>query len=430
MKKIFFSVLILLSCSTCAFAGDYYTVGINCFNRGLYDNAIQNFQRAVRISPKNVNARYYLAQAYLAKNKISEAEDQYTRIILLSPNSSAGRLSQKGIFLIQQAYRKPEVQNHSASGSYGNDYLAYVISQSAPIVRWAHFPITVYIEAKPQRAIAIQACQQWEAKTGIVRFRFVNTPNAQINIKFLSSLESTDTKDSFVAGYSKPYAQGENMVRSDIQVLTFDPETKQNISNSFIYFTLLHELGHSLGFKGHSPNQKDVMYDSASEAKTQLTSRDVNTMKMLYEYDRKTLIAKIKGSGDVRLKEAQDYAKKMPDKAVAWENLGDVYKSENAYNNAISCYKKAVALEPNKAEAYGLLGNAYLSTGDNSGAYSNLKKACDLDKTNIYYVYKFVQAAAQVNQRNTALNYIDNFIKRNPSSANDSKLKQLKASLR
>jgi predicted Zn-dependent protease len=46
----------------------------------------------------------------------------------------------------------------------------------------------------------------------------------------------------------------------------------------------LHEVGHAFGIAGHSPCRQDVMYYKVSRNQdAQLTSRDVNTMKRLYE---------------------------------------------------------------------------------------------------------------------------------------------------
>lgn len=426
MKKLILSILLSVFISSSAFAGDYYTVGINCYNRGLYDKAIQNLEHAVRISPKNVNARYYLAQAYLAEDMIQDAQEQYSRIILLSPNSEAGKLSQKGIYIIEQAYRDAESPSKKATASSSENYLAYVIENPSSIKRWAVFPISVYIEQNKHRNLAIQACNQWATKTGVVKFNFVTSSNAQITIKFQDSLESNSTKENFLAGTSKPYYKGDDIIKYDVKILMIDPSTKVPLSDNMVYFTVLHELGHALGFKGHSPVKEDVMYASATSAKTQLTQRDINTMKMLYGYDKKTLIAMLKGSGDVGLSEALSYVKKFPNRAISWENLGDAYKSRNQYTKAIEAYKKAVSVEPDKADAYALLGNAYAKVNEFSNAYPIARKACDLDKKNISYVYQLAEICTNNGQRAVGLSYINQYIKANPEAAGDAKLIRLR----
>jgi len=45
--------------------------------------------------------------------------------------------------------------------------------------------------------------------------------------------------------------------------------------------TTTHELGHALGWRGHSSNAKDIMYGVSSEV-TSLTTRDKNHLKQVY----------------------------------------------------------------------------------------------------------------------------------------------------
>lgn len=44
----------------------------------------------------------------------------------------------------------------------------------------------------------------------------------------------------------------------------------------------IHEMGHLFGWKGHSTNSSDVMYEAISSAIT-LTNRDKNHLKQIYD---------------------------------------------------------------------------------------------------------------------------------------------------
>lgn len=440
MKKIALSLLILsLTVFNNSFAnaktnksysykGDYYAVGVDAFNKGYFDQAGSNFEHAINLNPKNVNARYYLAQVYLRENRISDATEQYHRIIILAPTSEAAICSQKGLSLIRQSMtEKIAAALPNEFDKYKDNYLSYVLSNDGQIMKWAAFPINVYIEPKKQKPLAQQAFEIWQnGSNNLVSFNFVDSPSsAQITVDFKDKLETTSTKESYIAGYSKPYYQGDNIVKSEIHILAVDPASGKDLQNDFVEFSTLHEIGHSLGFKGHSPNNNDVMYASSSSPRLNLTQRDLNTLYVFYKIDAKNLASLTKGQSDVKLQQALAYVKATPDKAVGWANLGDIYRGKKMYTEAINNYQKAISIEPQKADLYNLIGVAYLSKGDATNAYTNLKKACDLDSSNVFYLYQFSNFCANTGQRDVGKTYLDKFIKANPSAVSDEKIQKL-----
>lgn len=430
MKKIVLSLIAMFVLTANVWAGDYYIVGVDCFKKGLYDKATPSLEHAVRINPKNINARYYLAQSYLMQKRVPEATDQYNRIIILSPDSDAAKLSQKGLYLIQQAYLATNAGTNASGGDlnqYGDNYLDYVLGPDGSLMKWASFPIRVYIQPKKQKLIAQNAFKEWESKTsGLVSFKFVNSvKDAQITVDFMDKLETSSTKESYIAGYSKPYYQGKNIVGSEIHILAIDPATGKDIQSDFIFFSTLHEIGHSLGFKGHSPDKNDVMAAQATDPKLSLTQRDINTINVFYKGNQRTLTAKSKGQTDVQLQQALDYVKTTPNKSVGWANLGDIYRGKKMYSNAVINYKKAINIEPNKAELYNLLGTTYSSMNDSKNAFDNLKKACDLDKNNIYYLYQFGQTCVARSQKAVGKAYVNSYLQNNPQDKSDEKIQNL-----
>lgn len=405
-------------------------VGVDAFKKGAYDKAASNLEHALRINSKNVNARYYLAQTYLMQSRVFDAKTQYNRIILLAPDSDAALLSEKGLSLIRQA-QMGKVTSAAVSGDilamYGDNYLDYVLTSDKKIMKWVAFPLTVYIEPKSQKAAAQKAFEQWQEQTDkLVSFNFVNSPaSAQIVVDFKDKLESSSGDKSFIAGYSKPYYKNNNIVKSEIHILGTDPETKQPLGNDYITFSTLHEIGHSLGFRGHSPDSNDVMAASSTAPKLKLTQRDINTMNVFYKISQKTLLARNKGATDVQLQQALDYVKQMPDKAVGWTNLGDIYRSKKMYPDAITNYNKAISIEPDKAETYNLLGSAYSDSGNKQAAFTNLKKACDLDNSNTFYTYMFAKLCLETGQKDIGQSYINNLIKANPQANSDEQIQSL-----
>ncbi|MEI8128172.1 MAG: tetratricopeptide repeat protein [bacterium] len=427
MKKIYFSLLFMLIFATNAWAGDYYFVGADAFKKGVYDKAAANLEHAIRISPKNVNARYYLAQTYLMQKRVNDAQQQYNRIIIIAPTSDAAILSQKGLSLIRQS-ELGIVASTSRNGLevYQDNYLDYVISDG-DIFKWASFPLNVYIEPKKQKVLAQKAFEQWQAKSNrLVNFNFVTSPaNAQIVVDFKDSLETSSGGESYIAGFSKPYYQGDNIIKSEIHILVIDPDTKKELEDDFITFSTLHEIGHTLGLKGHSPNENDVMSAIATEAKPALTQRDLNTLNIFYKINKQSLLTRGQGQTDVQLNQALDYAKKIPNKSVGWTNLGDIYRNKKMYPDAIKNYQKAISIEPKKAELYNLLGATYLNMGDKKNSFTNLKRACDLEKSNVFYLYQFAQLCFDSNQKEVGKGYIKAYLQSNPQGKSDEKIQSL-----
>lgn len=440
MKKITSSLFLLfiLGCisnsayaktsKTYSYRGDYYAVGVDAFKKGSFSQAETNFEHAVRINPRNVNARYYLAQVYLKENKISDATEQYNRIILLAPTSDAAVYSQKGLSLIKQASaEKGSIAAVGEFDNYKDNYLSYVLANDGQIMKWASFPVNVYIEPKKQKPLAQKAFQIWQDRSNnLVSFNFINSPKgAQITIDFKDKLETTSTKESYIAGYSKPYYQGDNIVKSEIHILAIDPDTKKDLDDAFVTFSTLHEIGHSLGFKGHSPNQNDVMFASSATPRLDLSQRDLNTLYVFYKINKTALAESSKGQSDVKLQQAISYVKSTPDKAVGWANLGDIYRGKKMYTDAINNYQKAISIEPSKPDFYNLIGITYLAKGDTANAYPNLKKACDIDTSNIFYLYQFANYCANTGHKDVGKTYVDSFVKANPDSTSDEKIQKL-----
>ena len=429
MKKNFVVLTALLALSTPVWAGDYYTVGIDCFRKGLYDKASTSLEQAVRTSPNNVNARYYLSQSYLKQKRVFEAVNQYNRIIILAPSSDAAKLSQKGLSLVNESFNEDNSQKtiaFSELDKYKDNYIDYV-TPSGELTRWHSFPLKVYIQPGKQKSTALLALGEWQKKTNkLISFEYTNSPlDAKIIVDFTNKLEDTSTKEAYIAGYSKPYYQGENIIKSEIHILSVDPQTGQEMESAKLFHTIVHEVGHSLGLNGHSPKQNDVMYYSSSSTK-ELTQRDLNTINLLYKIDKKTLASRTKTRPDVELEQALDYVKAVPDKATGWSKLGDYYSGKKMYAEAIKNYKKAVSVEPNNAEANALLGVAYSDAKDSKNAYTSLKKACDIDKTNEVYLVKFCVVCANSNQIPTGQEYLDKFVKANPQSNASNNIKKLK----
>jgi membrane associated rhomboid family serine protease/Tfp pilus assembly protein PilF len=60
------------------------------FNKGDFDNAAAEVKRAIALDPRNETAQYNLGQIYLEQKQPAKAEDAFTQLLKINPNSANG----------------------------------------------------------------------------------------------------------------------------------------------------------------------------------------------------------------------------------------------------------------------------------------------------------------------------------------------------
>jgi tetratricopeptide (TPR) repeat protein len=112
--------------------------------------------------------------------------------------------------------------------------------------------------------------------------------------------QSTSVEQGAARVQSRPLAAKPNeseIHKVRVIILLINPGSGQIIPDDEVKKTCLHELGHALGFAGHSTNNKDVMFFSESPTVwAALTKRDKNTMAKLYS-DYPVMQARNGGAG-------------------------------------------------------------------------------------------------------------------------------------
>jgi tetratricopeptide (TPR) repeat protein len=67
-------------------------------DQGNYEAAVENFQRALELAPKNANVLFLLAQTYLSANQTNEALETYQSLLRIVPDHLEAKLQLAGIY--------------------------------------------------------------------------------------------------------------------------------------------------------------------------------------------------------------------------------------------------------------------------------------------------------------------------------------------
>lgn len=169
------------------------------------------------------------------------------------------------------------------------DYFDAVKPIEVGYLVWSNFPVKVYIET-PKNLNKNQA-DAWVKTVSST----VQEWNTYLPLQIVEQLESADITILRKA----PPLQG-NPPRARSAQTTYNLYTKNNIlfhrfnillspsqMGEYLTAAARHELGHALGIWGHSPLQTDALYFSQVRNPPLISTRDVNTLKKIYEQPTK-----------------------------------------------------------------------------------------------------------------------------------------------
>jgi len=158
------------------------------------------------------------------------------------------------------------------------------IAKNGKIIRWnkSTFPLKVYVQDSADvpeyyREVVMSAYQTWQrASEGLVSFEFVeNAGDADMKCYF----KNTDNTKSI--GVHAFTINGNKITGSTIIFNKLDAKN-HSLDSKQLYSSALQEIGHSLGLTGASPSIYDVMYPVGTKFNTEITTRDLKTLALVY----------------------------------------------------------------------------------------------------------------------------------------------------
>ena len=265
-----------------------------------------------------------------------------------------------------------------------NNYLSYAVDSNGKLVRWNKTKIVVYVSPSEYQDVIYKALSEYNTCFKDY-FKFYLTDSREksdIKIDVVDKFDSNDNPDNiYIAGLTNNNFTGEDkhLNNSIVQLLKQKPNSAKKVTKSEMYKVVLHELGHALGIIGHSPNESDVMF-AASKMST-FSPRDIATLKIMYSNNDRLIHRETKNFADIKLKEAEEYAKHTQNKAIPWVNLGRVYYDLNRKEDALNAYKRALSIEPNNPNIYQSMAECYYSSEKYETAIKYYNLAIDYSKS-------------------------------------------------
>lgn len=355
-------------------------IGLALTRLGRSDEAIEHLKVSIALDPTRSAPWVNLASSFQTTGRLKDCVETYKEYLQRFPNDSLASKARELVNHLQEEVDEQESVEKTLAVVHENpkaDYFAYTTSGGT--VKWdaSHSPIKVYIGSGHKvpgfkteyQGIMTDAFNNWAtASQDKVKFDFVTKPEG-------SDIECVWTND-----YSKvasPAEGGEAQVQSGpkgiehvkIVILTADPTPDSPLSQNQIRAVCLHEIGHSLGLMGHSPDPSDIMFCTmpSADAKIAISTRDTGTVRRLY-------------SPDVQIAFRKAEPKRRSSEVAESGNV-----ETHAYSQTIEKLEADIKTDPDNLAAKEKLSKAYndyalelAGKGKNPDAELVMKKAVSL----------------------------------------------------
>jgi Tfp pilus assembly protein PilF len=271
-------------------ASVHQNLGVLYQKLGSPEKAAVQYQEALKLRPTMYACTLNLGQCFLAMGENNEAVKSFKQYVKLQPDSPHVPAVKQMIASLVN------LKNEGGRDVDGKDYLES--AEKSGSYRWAasKLPLRVFIEdgkgvsgakASYQNFVS-DAFDQWAAASGdrIAWTRVFDKAQADIVCGWSDDLQfigqSEDAGQTDIASQLGP--DGTRIIQHvRLAVLTITADGKA-LPEQEVKRTCLHEVGHALGLKEHSPNGGDVMFFSDAPSTTPaLSQRDQATIARLYD---------------------------------------------------------------------------------------------------------------------------------------------------
>ncbi|MDR2553384.1 MAG: tetratricopeptide repeat protein [Treponema sp.] len=326
---------------------EHLNIGKDYLAAGVYDAAIEEFNKALAKNRNFVEALFYRGEAYRSKsweaNNYTQTIADYTRALELDPNYAAAWLARASMYsfgddkAIADYTRYIRLKPDDPGGYFerGRRYL-YNKQNDRAI---ADFAFVIRLDPNNAGAYFLRAglhgaTRDWDAA--------------------VADLTQGFTLDSSQSYYFDGVAVG---VRLEIltRYIGLHPDSAGAYARR--------------GWVHMDDSRKD--YDQAIADFTQAIRLEPNNS---YRYEDRANAYEKKGDYDQAIADYTQVIRLAPDRAPYWERA-NAYANKGDYDRAIADYTQAIRLDPNDATAYNNRGSAYGTKGMYDRAIADFEAA-------------------------------------------------------
>jgi len=263
----------------------------NCHSElGHYDTAISFFQKSIEVGGMHGSQCVNIAAVYQKLGDNKKALSWLKLACSVDPKEASDEY-------IQGTIRRLENPLSNPTGSpTSSDYVSSLLG----VRRWpkSMMPIKVYVRPNPQlqemqkifSEVVTSSLDQWcKASGSAISYRIVD----RVELANLIC-DYTDRPDlvrpdhdlgSEGAADTQVRLKDNTLEWADITCLVCDEPGAPPRDRAMLNKLCLHEIGHALGMRGHSPSNRDTMFFNSSvpTVSDKLTQRDKNTIRKIYQ---------------------------------------------------------------------------------------------------------------------------------------------------
>jgi tetratricopeptide (TPR) repeat protein len=267
-------------------------MGLAMAKLGRNAEALQELEQAKQLKPDLAATWLTLGGLYQSQGQINEALSTYSEFLQRFPSHKdaakigslvAGLRKEMASGMISSSPNRTEISRDN-----------YLGELAGHLTRWpeSKLPIKVYIAPgtgvtgfMPQyQQVLEESFATWQqGAQGKVAFKRVNkASDADLVCSWTADAMSFTNRAE--AGETTVFTNSQGIVKGTIKILTVAQMAELPLTMNRLRQICLHEIGHALGFGGHTRDPQDMMFFSTrvTDQERTLSPRDVASIKLLY----------------------------------------------------------------------------------------------------------------------------------------------------